>query len=51
LPEKFTVPETEAEATLPVHEAVKPKGSVLGKLVGPDVIRKLEPLARELLEL
>ena len=36
-----------SEGKEPVHR--RRKGSVSGKLVDPDVIRKLEPLARELL--
>ena len=53
LPELFPVPEPEpeleAEVQSPVRKVVK--GSVSGKLVDPEAIRKLEPLARELLGL
>ena len=54
LPERFPAPEPKAEA-VPVQEATSPDrkevmGSVLGKMVDPEVIQKLEPLARELLE-
>ena len=51
LPERFPVAEPEAEAE-PVQEPTEPKvvkGSVSGKLVDPDDIRKLEPLARDLM--
>ena len=46
LPELYPVEETEpqVEAPRPV-----PKGSVLGKLVDPEVVKKLAPLARQLL--
>ena len=53
LPERFPVPEPEAgarsgaESEEPVRKVAK--GSVLGKLVDPDDVRKLEPLARKLL--
>ena len=59
LPERFAVPEpepqpepepeAETEEQKPVRRAAK--GSVLGKLVDPDHIRKLEPLAEKLLGL
>lgn len=50
LPERFPVAELEA-VVVPVRQETesKRKGSVLGKLVDPDVIRKLEPVARDLL--
>jgi hypothetical protein len=51
LPERFPV----AEPVEPEPEVKSPapkvaKGSVLGKMVDPEVIQKLEPLARELLK-
>ncbi len=53
LPELFPVPEPEPEPQqqreTPVRKVAK--GSVSGKLVDPEAIRKLEPLARELLRL
>jgi len=54
LPERFPEPEPEPqpEPRLEVQPPVRsPKGSVLGKIVDPDDIRRLEPLARELLRL
>jgi hypothetical protein len=48
LPERFPVAEPQPEATPPVVRK-ETKGSVSGKLVDPDVIRRLEPLAREML--
>jgi hypothetical protein len=52
LPETFAVPEPEPEAEPELEterrEPVR-KGSVSGKLVDPDDIRKLEPFAKELL--
>lgn len=52
LPERFAVsePEPEQEADASVQRKVA-KGSVSGKLVDPDEVRKLEPLARDLLRL
>lgn len=50
LPELFPVAEPEAKPE-PKYEKPARKGSVSGKLVDPDEIRKLEPLARELLAL
>ena len=52
LPERFAVPEPEPEASGSGNgseRACPAKGSVSGKLVDPDHVRKLEPLARELL--
>ena len=52
LPERFAVAEpveTEPEVQSPAPRVVK--GSVSGKMVDPDVIGKLEPVARDLLEL
>ena len=53
LPERFPVPEPEpgleAEVRAPVRKVAT--GSVSGKLVDPEAIRKLEPLAKELLRL
>jgi hypothetical protein len=53
LPELFPVPEAEPEPQpqreAPVRKVAK--GSVSGKLVDPEAIRKLEPLAQELLRL
>jgi len=52
LPKRFAVPEDEAEPEAQAEATVVPevvKGSVSGKLVDPDEIRKLEPLARDLL--
>ena len=55
LPERFAVPEPEpepepqSEVETEAKEPVPHKGSVSGKLVDPDHIRKLEPLARNLL--
>jgi hypothetical protein len=53
LPERFPVaspqPEPEAEPQPTVRKETK--GSVSGKLVDPEVVRKLEPLAREMLNL
>ena len=52
LPDRFRVPEPKPQPEPERHTPVSsPKGSVLGKLVDPDDIRKLEPLARELLRL
>jgi hypothetical protein len=48
-PESRAEPEAEAETEMPVRKA--PGGSVSGKLVDPEVVQKLEPLARDLLEL
>ncbi len=51
LPERFVVPEPELQLGPETDEKTPVrKGSVLGKLVDPDEIRKLEPLAKELLE-
>jgi len=53
LPERFPVPEAEPEPQ-PEREVPVPKvakGSVSGKLIAPEVISKLEPLAKELLRL
>ncbi len=51
LPGVFPVPEPDPE---PQEKVPAPKvvamGSVLGKLVDPEVVRKLEPLARELMQ-
>ncbi len=52
LPERFAVPEPEPEPkseTETVEKAPVRKGSVSGKLVDPDDIRKLESVAKELL--
>jgi len=57
LPERFAVPEPEpevepqSETETEAKEPVPRKGSVSGKLVDPDEIRKLEPLARKLMRL
>ena len=54
LPERFPVPEAEPEPRLEAEVRRRrkvAKGSVSGKLVDPEMIRKLEPLARELLRL
>ena len=53
LPERFPAaepePEPQQQRETPVRKVAK--GSVSGKLVDPEVIRQLEPLARELLRL
>ena len=51
LPERFPVAEPEAEHREESPAPKVAKGSVLGKLVDPEVVRKLEPLARDLLDL
>ena len=50
LPEGFPVAELKAETEAPSCRTKVARGSVLGKLVDPEVVRKLEPLAKELLE-
>ena len=49
LPEIFPVAEPEVVVD-PEAQPVVRKGSVLGKLVDPEVVKKLEPLARRLIE-
>ena len=51
LPELFPVAEPEPKTEVETSVPKVVKGSVSGKLVNPDDIRKLEPLAKDLLEL
>ena len=51
LPERFPVEEPVVESREESPAPKVAKGSVLGKLVDPEVIQKLEPLARELMRL